>query len=61
MEDWEVDQGVCSHEKVGQKRCHGLQIPDQDAADGNEEYLNDADIDFWILDSRFNYKNALKA
>ena len=39
VEDWEVDEGVGGHEEVGQEGRHGLEIADQNAADGDAENL----------------------
>jgi hypothetical protein len=39
VEDWEVDEGVSGHEEVGQQSRDGLQVADQNAADGDAENL----------------------
>ncbi len=39
MEDWEVDEGVGGHEEVGKQSGNGLKVSDKDAADGNNENL----------------------
>ena len=39
MEDGKVDEGVGSHEEVGEESCHGLEVANQDAADGDEKHL----------------------